>query len=128
MAPLCENLHEFVVDFHFAGLRIPPLARPDGKKVASAAGVEAAEPSEASVAKGPLHPRELGYYFALAQVGLEMVAPVAIGIALDHYLGWTPWGVIVGAFIGLVGGIGHLISLTSRRNNNGSSNPQREDS
>jgi F0F1-type ATP synthase assembly protein I len=81
------------------------------------------------VAKGPPHPREFGYYIALAQVGLEMAAPVGIGVALDHYLGWSPWGVIVGAVVGLVGGIGHLISLTSRRHpDDNSSSPRRDHS
>jgi F0F1-type ATP synthase assembly protein I len=80
------------------------------------------------VAKGPLHPREFGHYIALAQVGLEMVAPVGVGIALDHYLGWAPWGVIGGAVFGLIGGIAHLIALTNRRNNSSPSTPQQEDS
>lgn len=78
--------------------------------------------------KGPVHPREFGYYVSLAQVGLEMVVPVGIGLALDHYLGWTPWGIIGGAIFGLIGGLAHLIALTNRKDNSGTSQPQREDS
>ena len=85
------------------------------------------ESREATVDKGPPHPRELGLYVALAQVGLEMVAPVAIGIALDKWLNWTPWGVIGGAVFGLVGGLAHLVVLSNRRQNDGnSSKPQLE--
>ena len=80
------------------------------------------------MAKGPQYPREFGYYIALAQVGLEMAAPVGIGVALDYLFNWSPWGVIGGAILGLVGGIGHLISLTSRQEPDGPPKPQREDS
>ncbi len=59
-------------------------------------------------------PRELGYYFALAQVGLEMVAPMGVGLALDHYLGWRPWGIIGGTVFGFVGGLTHLIVMVNR--------------
>jgi F0F1-type ATP synthase assembly protein I len=59
-------------------------------------------------------PAELGYYFALAQVGMEMVAPIVLGVALDNYLGWRPWGVIGGAIVGFVGGLVHLIVMVNR--------------
>jgi F0F1-type ATP synthase assembly protein I len=61
-------------------------------------------------------PREVGYYFALSQVGLEMAAPIALGVLADIYLGWMPWGIIVGAIFGLVGGFAHLISMLNQRN------------
>jgi F0F1-type ATP synthase assembly protein I len=61
-------------------------------------------------------PKDVGRYFALAMVGLEMVAPVVIGLLLDRNLGWSPWGVIVGAIVGLVGGLYHLIILANRFN------------
>ena len=61
-------------------------------------------------------PKKMAQYLALSQVGLEMVAPIVLGLVLDHYLGWSPWGVLVGAVIGLVGGIAHLVQLTSKRN------------
>jgi F0F1-type ATP synthase assembly protein I len=58
--------------------------------------------------------KELGRYLALAQVGLEMVVPIGVGLALDFYLGWTPWGVIGGAVLGLVGGLAHLVHLAGK--------------
>jgi len=59
-------------------------------------------------------PRDLGRYFALAQVGLEMVLPIVLGVFLDRWLGWAPWGVVVGAVLGLVGGLWHLVLLLNR--------------
>lgn len=63
---------------------------------------------------GPPDPKELGRYFALSQVGMEMVAPIALGLALDYWLGWSPWGAVVGAVLGFVGGLTHLIILANR--------------
>jgi F0F1-type ATP synthase assembly protein I len=59
----------------------------------------------------PLDPNKTGVYFALAQVGTEMAAPVALGLILDLYAGTKPWGTIGGAVFGLVGGIAHLVSI-----------------
>lgn len=69
----------------------------------------------------PQYTRELGYYVALAQVGMEMAAPIGLGLVLDYYLGWAPWGVIGGAIFGLVGGFVHLVALLNRQNRNESS-------
>jgi F0F1-type ATP synthase assembly protein I len=69
----------------------------------------------------PEDQREVGYYFTLAQVGLEMVAPLFIGLALDHYLGSSPWGLIVGTVLGFVGGLAHLVMLANRQDRNGGS-------
>ncbi len=60
-------------------------------------------------------PKEAGYYFAIGQIGTEMVVPAGIGALLDHYFCWSPWGVIVGAIVGLIGGMGHLLSLLNQR-------------
>jgi F0F1-type ATP synthase assembly protein I len=57
---------------------------------------------------------EVSFYFALAQVGMEMVAPIGIGVGLDHYLGWRPWGTIGGAVFGFVGGLTHLIVMVNQ--------------
>jgi len=54
---------------------------------------------------------ETSRLFAMGQVGLEMVAPIGLGLYLDNRYGWTPWGVSVGTVIGLVGGIGHLVLM-----------------
>jgi F0F1-type ATP synthase assembly protein I len=61
-------------------------------------------------------PREVGFYFSLSQIGLEMVAPIVVGVLLDVYLGWRPWGIIVGAVLGLVGGFTHLIAMLNEHN------------
>ena len=60
------------------------------------------------------NPRDVGKYMALAQVGVEMVVPIVVGVALDSYLNWTPWGTIVGAAVGLVGGLWHLVATLNR--------------
>jgi F0F1-type ATP synthase assembly protein I len=56
---------------------------------------------------------ELGRYLAMAQVGLEMVVPIVIGTVVDERLGWAPWGVTVGAVVGLGGGLYHLVHLAN---------------
>lgn len=76
--------------------------------------------------EGPLNPRELGRYFAIAQIGLEMVIPAGIGAALDYYLEWAPWGVVSGAILGLVVGLVHLVELTKEPEKNGTSKPPRD--
>jgi F0F1-type ATP synthase assembly protein I len=70
---------------------------------------------------GQSDPKEMGFYLALSQVGLEMVIPVVIGALLDHYLGWTPWAIIIGAVLGLVGGLSHLVAILNRNERTGSS-------
>jgi len=62
----------------------------------------------------PTTPSQWGYYWALAYVGFEMAGAIGIGMALDHYLGWAPWGGAAGALIGLVGGMAHLVILLRR--------------
>jgi F0F1-type ATP synthase assembly protein I len=58
--------------------------------------------------------KELGRYFAIGQVGLEMVVPIVVGLILDDRLGWTPWGVVGGAVLGLGGGLVHLVHLSGK--------------
>jgi F0F1-type ATP synthase assembly protein I len=62
----------------------------------------------------PEHSKDMGRLLALSQVGLEMVAPVAVGLALDHYLKWSPWATVAGAGLGLAGGLVHLVVLLNR--------------
>lgn len=59
-------------------------------------------------------PRDVRRYMTLSQVGLEMVAPIGLGLAVDHFLGWSPWGVIVGAVLGFAVGLVHLIVVVSK--------------
>jgi F0F1-type ATP synthase assembly protein I len=63
---------------------------------------------------GPTGSRELGRYFALSQIGMEMVAPIGLGLVLDYWLGWSPWCAVIGAVLGFVGGLAHLIILVNR--------------
>ena len=62
----------------------------------------------------PKQARELGYYFAMSQVGLEMVAPLCLGLWLDYQFDWSPWATIIGAVLGFVGGPIHLIVMAQR--------------
>jgi hypothetical protein len=62
---------------------------------------------------------ELGRYFAIGQVGLEMVVPPALGVYLDSRFGWSPWGVVVGAAAGLIVGLVHLVYLSNPRKDEG---------
>jgi uncharacterized membrane protein len=57
----------------------------------------------------------MAYYGEISQVGLEMAAPIAVGAAIDHWGGLnSPICSIVGAVIGLVGGLYHLVRLANR--------------
>lgn len=58
--------------------------------------------------------KDLGRYFAIGQVGFEMVLPIAAGILLDTYLGWAPWGVVVGTIVGFAGGLLHLVLVVRK--------------
>lgn len=63
---------------------------------------------------GP-NPRVLGWYYAMAQVGFEMVAPIALGWWLDSMLASTPWIMVGGVVLGAVGGIWHLVILANQK-------------
>ena len=58
--------------------------------------------------------KEMNKYFAIGQVGLEMAVPPALGAYLDHRFGWSPWGVVAGAAVGLIGGLIHLVHLANK--------------
>jgi F0F1-type ATP synthase assembly protein I len=59
--------------------------------------------------------KELSRYLALGQVGLEMVAPIVLGLLLDWYVKWTaPWAAVGGAVLGLVGGFIHLVQMLNK--------------
>jgi F0F1-type ATP synthase assembly protein I len=72
------------------------------------------------------NPRELGYYFSLAQVGLEMVVPIGLGVWLQDLYDFRPWGVVVGAILGLAAGLAHLVAITNRRDASGSGDKSRD--
>ena len=64
--------------------------------------------------KGLPDPKELRFYFALAQVGMEMVAPMVVGMLLDGYFGWTPWATVAGFTLGFIGGFIHLVLMVQQ--------------
>ena len=70
--------------------------------------------------------RDGGDYRGLAIAGTavtELVAPILIGVWLDQRYGWSPWGIAVGAVIGFVGGIAHLVYLTKQADRKKSGGP-----
>jgi F0F1-type ATP synthase assembly protein I len=67
----------------------------------------------------------MGLYLALGQAGIEMVAPIGIGIILDRTLGWTPWLTLSGVLVGFVGGLAHMLILVKRLNEMDESKPGR---
>jgi F0F1-type ATP synthase assembly protein I len=95
----------FPVDFPLPGLKIPTHQR------------------GGNMSKGLPDPRELGFYFVLGQVGLEMVVPILVGALIDYYLGWTPWVTLVGVVLGFIAGLGHLFAIVNRRDGTGPSQP-----
>ena len=75
---------------------------------------------------GPSDSKEMGFYIALGQVGMEMVVPIVVGLVLDYYLNWSPWGVIVGAVLGFFGGLAHLIHLLNQHEDGSASKSRRD--
>jgi F0F1-type ATP synthase assembly protein I len=47
----------------------------------------------------------------IGQVGTEMVAPIAVGWVVDYVLNTLPLFMVIGAILGLIGGVYHLIVL-----------------
>jgi F0F1-type ATP synthase assembly protein I len=70
--------------------------------------------------------KALGYYFALAQVSLEMVVPLVVGIFLDSAFNWPGWAAITGAVLGFAVGLLHLVVLVKRHGPTDSSQPRRD--
>lgn len=60
-------------------------------------------------------PKEFGRLLGLSQIGFEMVVPIVLGWALDYYLGWTPWGIIVGAVLGFLTGMLRIVNYLNRQ-------------
>jgi F0F1-type ATP synthase assembly protein I len=63
----------------------------------------------------PSDSREMGIYLTLAQVGLEMVAPLIVGLVIDYYANWGPWAALSGIVLGFVGGICHIVVLSNKQ-------------
>jgi hypothetical protein len=58
--------------------------------------------------------KDLGRYLSLAQVGMEFVAPIVLGVVLDLSLGWMPVATVIGALLGFVGGMYHLVAMLTK--------------
>ena len=58
--------------------------------------------------------KDLSKALALSQIGMEMVVPIILGLVVDYYFGWLPWATVVGAVLGLIGGLAHLVQLTKK--------------
>ncbi|MFQ3593433.1 MAG: AtpZ/AtpI family protein [Gemmataceae bacterium] len=54
----------------------------------------------------------LARLLALSVVGVEMIAPAVIGLAVDRWLGIAPWGLIGGTLIGFSAAMIHLVRLS----------------
>lgn len=56
-----------------------------------------------------------GEYIALgSQIAASMIIPVVLGIYLDRYWNFDPWGVIIGALLGFGGLISIVLKLASQ--------------
>lgn len=60
-------------------------------------------------------PREMGYYVALAQTGVEMVLPAVGGHFLDQWLDTTPWLTVIFAVLGFAAGFVHLLAILKQK-------------
>ena len=60
-------------------------------------------------------PREMGYYAAIAQTGVEMVLPAVGGYFLDDWLDTTPWLTVIAAVLGFAAGFIHLIAILKQK-------------
>ncbi len=58
--------------------------------------------------------REAGPYLGLgAQIGGSMVVFVGLGLLADRWLDTSPWGVLVGAALGLIGIVALVIRISN---------------
>ena len=58
-----------------------------------------------------------GDFRGLALIGTavaEMVAPILFGVWLDGRNGWSPWGLVVGAVLGVGGSVAHLVMISRK--------------
>jgi F0F1-type ATP synthase assembly protein I len=60
-------------------------------------------------------PRQIGYYVALAQTGIEMVLPAVGGYFLDEWLGTSPWFLILAAILGFAAGFLHMFAILKQK-------------
>ena len=56
-----------------------------------------------------------GDFRGLALIGTAvagMVAPILLGVWLDNRNGWSPWGLAVGAVVGVGGSVAQLVRIS----------------
>lgn len=59
--------------------------------------------------------RGAGPYLGLgAQIGGSMVVFVGAGILVDRWLGTTPWGVVIGAALGMIGIVALVVRISKQ--------------
>ena len=60
-------------------------------------------------------------------LGFELVVPILAGVFLGMWLdgrfGWTPWGVVTGAVLGIAAGFLNFFRAVLPRNGGGGRNP-----
>ena len=61
--------------------------------------------------KKPKGPGKIGTYMSIAQVGVEMVILIPVGVWLDDHFNTQPWLTLAGIALGFFGGIAHLLFL-----------------
>jgi F0F1-type ATP synthase assembly protein I len=74
----------------------------------------------------PGNRRMLGRAMALTQVPVEMVGLLVLGLVGDNYLHTTPWLSVIGAVLGFVLGLSHLVIIVNQMNKDSSSESPRE--
>jgi hypothetical protein len=108
-----------LIDFRAIVLTIPPRGRTASGHSPRYTGVKSdlrPRLEELVMPDGaPPDPREMGIYLTLAQVGLEMVAPLIAGLVIDYFAGWGPWATLGGMLLGFVGGITHIVVLSNKQ-------------
>jgi len=67
-----------------------------------------------SVSLNATNAMNAGRYYALAQCGIEMVAPMIGGVYLDKWFNTNPIFTISTVVLGFVGGITHMIIISNQ--------------
>lgn len=67
---------------------------------------------------GLIDPKFLRQGVSLLTVVADLLVPIGVGIALDHYMGWGSWGTLIGLIVGFAGSLLHLVVLLKRQDAN----------
>ena len=66
------------------------------------------------------------WYAVLATLGVEMVAPIGLGIFLDKQWDTVPWLSLAGVACGFFGGMLHLLWTLQAANREGENKPRNQ--